>query len=229
MEKHYRYSTLKSIYGVVIKGQRIWKERVENQTYLIHLLEKLFGAEITNKAFSFYPKRIYFSTPLTAEPQYTKKAKPLWQKIKKMLVELGYQVYAPFDKTDPHAKIPDSLTSFEIAELDHVQVLTAEVALMDLNLPSHGVGQEIELAIFLPVFGFAKARVSRMVKGTPGTMVFTYKNEKQLLQILRLIFRRKSYRKEPFYLGKCRKHKTYTIFKGKNCLFCRFQKYLHPI
>lgn len=229
MEKEYRYSTLKDIYGVVVKNQKVWKERVENQTRLVHLLERLFGAEMTNRAFSFYPGRIYFSTPLTSSPAYTEKTRPLWQKIKNLLVELGYQVYAPFEKTDPHARVPDNLSSFEIAELDHVQVLTAEAALMDLNVPSHGVGQEIELGIFLPVFSFAKGRVSRMIKGTPGTMVFSYKNEKELLKILRLVFRRKSYRQEPFYLGKCRKHKVFTIFKGKTCLFCRFQKFLHPL
>lgn len=229
MEKNYRYSLLKTILNLKVNKQAVWKKRIQNQTQFIHLLEDTFGTEITTQSYGFYPEKVYFSTPLTADPQYTKKMKPVWNKIKKMLEKLSWEVYAPFAKTDPHAKTPDTLTSYQIRDLDHIQVLTAEVALFDLNRPSHGVGQEIEMSVFMPKIGFSQEKVSRMVKGMPGFLVLNYRNEKQLLTLLKEVFTRSSYKKEPFYLEKCPNQPTRSVFKGKTCFNCKFKEYLHPV
>ena len=227
MKKDYQYGLLKDILSTKVDGKRVWKDRVRNQTLFTHLLEDVFDNEISTESFSFYPERVYFATSLTADPEYTKRMKPSWSKMVKEIEKFGWDVYAPFNQTDPHAKNPDTLDSYQIRDLDHVQVLTAEVALMDLNRPSHGVGQEIEISIFMPTIGFSQARVTRMVKGMPGLMILTYKDEKELIKILKQIFQRESYKKEPFYVAKCPNHATQSIFKGKDCLNCTFAEYLH--
>ncbi len=155
--------------------------------------------------------------------------KPTWNKIIKELAKLDWDVYAPFNQTDPHSKNPDTLDSYQIRDLDHTQVLTAEVALMDLNRPSHGVGQEIEMSVFMPKIGFAQAKVSRMTKGMPGLMILHYENERELTEMLKQIFKRNGYKKEPFYLAKCHEHPTHTIFKGNVCLNCAFANHLHKV
>lgn len=227
MPKSYKFSQLKEILNITVKGQRVWKDRIRNQSLFIHLLEDVFETDITTESFGFNPRRIYFASSLTADPAYTKSMKPTWDKILKDLEKLDWEVYAPFNQTDPHAKNPDTLDSFQIRDLDHINVLKAEVALIDLNRPSHGVGQEIEMGLFMPKIGFAQVKVSRMTKGMPGLMVLQYKDEKELRALLKKIFTRKSYTKEPFYLSKCSKQKTQSIFKGKVCLNCEFAANLH--
>lgn len=210
-----------------IAGVSVWKKRVKNQTQYVHLLEDAFGTDISTESFSFYPNRVYFATPLTSDPKYTEKMKPIWNKIIKKLESSNWDVYAPFAQTDPHSKNPDTLDSYQIRDLDHIQVLTAEVALMDLSRPSHGVGQEIEMGLFMPTIGFSQVKVSRMTKGMPGLMILNYKDDNELILLLRKIFTRESYKKEPFYLAKCSNHPTQSIFKGENCLYCTFNNYIH--
>lgn len=227
MSDTYKYSLLKTILNLKINSKSVWKKRIQNQTQFIHLLEDAFGTEITTKSFGFYPNTIYFATPLTSDPLYTEKTKPLWLKIKRILEKLGWDVYAPFDKTDPHSKTPDNLTSYEIRDLDHIKVLTAEIALFDLNRPSHGVGQEIEMSVFMPTIGFSKERIGRMTKGMPGFLAVNYKDDKKLLDLIKKIFKRGNYKKEPFYLSRCPNHPTQSILKGKTCLNCLFAANLH--
>jgi len=121
------------------------------------------------------------------------------------------------------------LDSYQLRDLDHINVLKAEIALLDLNRPSHGVGQEIEMGMFVPKIGFAQNRVSRMTKGMPGMLIFNYTNEKDLMEKLKKIFKRQNYKKEPFYLGKCPNHPTRTVFKGSECLQCKYASFLHEV
>lgn len=228
MIKEYKYSLLKTLMNVKVEGKEVWRERIRNQNIYLHLLEPVFGLDITTKSYSFYPGTIYFGTPLTANPEYTKKTKSTWKKIKNLILKSGWKdVYAPFEKTDPHAKIPDKLNAFELSKLDHIRVLTAEVGLFDCNIPSHGIGQEIQLGIFMPVISFSQNRISRMVKGIPGSIFLNYKNEEELLELIKSIFERESYKKQPFYTAKCPKHITYSVFKGKECLRCKFKENIH--
>ncbi len=229
MTEGYKYSLLKTILNLKLSGKAVWKKRIQNQTQFIHLLEDVFGTEITTKSFGFYPNKVYFGTPLTSDPLYTQNTKPMWVKIKKTIEKLGWEVYAPFDRTEQKKKTPDTLNSYEIRDLDHIQVLTAEVALFDLNRPSHGVGQEIEMGIFMPTVAFSQTRVSRMTKGMPGFLAINYKDDKELLTIVKKIFQRRNYKKEPFYLDKCANHPTQSVFRGRDCLNCLFSAYLHVI
>jgi len=102
------------------------------------------------------------------------------------------------------------LDSSQIRDLDHMRVSQAEVALMDLHRPSHGVGQEIEMSVFMPTIGFSQVKVSRLVKGMPGMLILHYNDDKELISFTRL-----HYKKEPFYLGSCPKHKSKVSLKVK--------------
>jgi hypothetical protein len=225
----YNYSLLKNILNIKINNTTVWKKRIKLQTQFLHLLDEAFDTDLSSQAFGFYPKRIYFSTPLTSDPEYTKKMKPFWHSIIKILTKQGWDIYAPFDKSDPHSKIPDNLNSNQIRDLDHIKILQAEISLVDLNRPSHGVGQEMEMSMFMPTIGFSQNRVSRLTKGMPGNLILTYTNEKELLHLLKKIFTRTNFKKEPFYLTSCPKHAGQSIFKGKECLCCSFDQYLHQM
>lgn len=229
MTKSYNYSLLKSILSAKVSGRNVLKKRIRNQTQYLHLLEDVFETDISKESFGFYPNKIYFSTPLTSDPKYTQEMKPVWHRIKKSLEKLEWVVYAPFTLTDPHSKSPDTLNSYQIRDLDHIQIMTAEVALYDLNRPSHGVGQEIQMGMFMPSIAFSQAKVSRMVKGMPGLIILNYRDEKELLTMLNDIFKRKSFKSTPFYLDKCPKHPTQSIFKGKACLNCEYMENLHEV
>src|SRR5690242_15711767 len=133
MTKQYRFALLKDILNTKINKKNVWKKRIRFQTHYIQLLEDVFESEISHESFAFYPKRIYFSTSLTTDPKYTQSMKPTWNKIIKTIEKLDWDVYAPFNVTDPHAKTFDNLNSAQIRDLDHINVLKAEVALIDLN------------------------------------------------------------------------------------------------
>jgi len=229
MEKNYKYGLLRTILDLKVNGKAVWKKRVQQQTQYINLLEDNFSTGLIAESFGFYPNKIYFGTPLTTDLEYTRKMKPTWLNIIKAVEKLGWQVYAPFTKTDPHAKIPDKLDSYGIRDLDHIQVLTAEVALFDLNRPSHGVGQEIEMSVFMPTIGFSQSRVSRLTKGMPGTIILNYKDKKELVNLLVKTFERESFKKQPFYLNSCPNHPTKSIFKGNQCLNCYLSFFSHKI
>ena len=225
----YNYSLLKDILSIKVNGKKVLKKRIDHQTQCLHLLEDIFGTDISGESFGFYPKRIYFSTSLTSDPEYTKSMLPVWHRIIKAIETFDWNVYAPFDQSNPHSKVPDGLDSYEIRDLDHINVLKSEVALIDLNRPAHGVGQEIEVGLAMPKIGFSQAKVSRLVKGLPGIIILNYKDENELLTLLKKIFKRTSYKKEPFYLEMCPRHITKSIFKGEDCLNCEFRSYLHAI
>ncbi len=229
MAKDYEYKLLKTILNLKVGREYVWKKRIQQQTQYVHLLEEVFGTEITRESFGFYPGNMYMSTPLTTDPAYTETMKPVWTKMVKALTKKHWDVYAPFTLTDPHAKIPDSLSSYQIRDLDHIKVLNAEVALFDLNRPSHGVGQEVEMSIFLPKIAYSQVKVSRMVKGMPGLLLLNYKTTDELLDMLSTIFKRVDYQAEPFYLAKCPYQPTHSVFKGATCLNCQFASHLHAI
>lgn len=218
--KKYRFPALNDILTVKIGTKYVWEDRVRNQAVLIHLLEDAFGTKLNFQAFSFYPNRLYFGMPITSSPDYVKKAKPLWEKISKIFEKNRWQVYSAFKYANPSLKVPQKFSSFEELNFDYVELLLSELVLMDLNHPSHGVGEEIGLSLFQPLIGFAKNPVSRMVKGRPGTLILKYKDDQELLNILNLISKRKSYAREPFYIKKCSAHSLKTVFKGKICLNC---------
>jgi len=224
--KKYNFPTLNDILRVKIGTKYVWEERVKNQTILVHLLEDAFDTKLNLEAFSFYPNRLYFGMPITSYPEYVKRTKPLWEKITHVFKKNRWNTYSAYRYAKPQKKVPVDFNSFAELNFDYVELLLSELVLMDLNYPSHGVGQEVGLSLFQPLIGFAKNPVSRMVKGRPGTLIIKYKKEEELLNILDQISKRKSYRAEPFYVKKCSAHALKTVFKGKNCLNCLLKDHL---
>jgi len=216
MEK-YKFPALSDILKVKIGTKYVWEERVRTQATLVHLLEEMYGIKLNFRALSFYPNYLYFGMPITSHPDI-EKAKPLWQKINKIFVGNHWKVYPAFEYVDPNKEIPPKFDTFDDLGFGHVQLLLSELVLMDLNYPSHGVGQQLELSLFQPLIGFSKNPVSRMVKGRPGSLILKYDQDVELLNMLSQIAKRKSYRSEPFYVKKESSRYLKSVFKGKVCL-----------
>jgi hypothetical protein len=155
--------------------------------------------------------------PLTFHPDL-EKSKNLWNKIVKVLEKNRWKVYSAYKTVDPKKEIPAKFDTFDDLGFGHVQLLTSELVLMDLNYPSHGVGQQLELSLFQPLIGFSKGPVTRMVKGRPGSLILKYKTEDELVEMIDKISKRKSYKKEPFYIKKSPDHFLKSVYKGKLCL-----------
>jgi hypothetical protein len=127
-------------------------------------------------------------------------------------------VYAAFEHVNPRVVVPENYDSFEDMGFDHVQLLLAELVVMDLNYPSHGVGEQLAWSLFQPMVGFARGEVSRMVAGRPGSVILRYESEEQLMNMLNEVAKRKSYQQEPFYVKKAKFRLLKSVFKGKKCL-----------
>lgn len=225
--KKYNFPALGEILKVKIGTKYVWEERVHQQAMLVHLLESAFDTKLNLEAFSFYPNRLYFGMPITGYSEYIKKAKPFWEKIVRVFEHHRWNAYPAFRFARPRLRVPADFGSFAELNFDYVELLLSELILMDLNHPSHGVGQLIGLSVFQPMIGFSKNPVSRMVKGRPGSLILKYETEEELLGILELISKRRSFRQEPFYIKKCSAHSLKTVFKGKTCLHCLFKNNLH--
>ncbi len=225
--KKYKFPRLTDILKVKVGTKYVWEERVKRQAMSVHLLEEIYDIKLNFSAFSFYPNRLYFGMPLSCCPEYVRKTKPLWRKIVKVFEKNRWHVYAAFQHIDPGKRLSSKFTSFEDLGYGYTQLLLSELALMDVNYPSHGVGRQLELSLFQPLIGFSKNSVSRMVSGRPGSLILKYESDDKLLNMLAEISKRKSYRAEPFYIKKCFIHPLKTIFKGKICLNCLFKNKLH--
>lgn len=230
---NYDTSLIDRIQSVTVQGRMVYRERLAKQVYEVTDLSYKFGAALDTNAFAFEPNTGYFSTQLSGNPEYTERMKPvLWKPVKDMLEqELEILIYAPFDQSDPHSKTPDGLTSPEISQLDHVKVLLNEFVIGDFGMASFGVGQEIELSLLvgIPVIAFSSTPVSRMPNGTPGVMVIKYDEVPSLIDLLREIFTRKSFEKQPFYTARCTGHPEFGVFKGAECLNCFYKEELWPL
>lgn len=226
----YDASLITRIQSVTVDGKMVFRDRLAQQVIEITQLSEKFGATLDKNAFAFEPNSGYFSTPLSADPEYAGLMKQgLWRKIKDTLEqELEIPIYAPFDQSDPHSKTPDGLNSMEISQLDHVKVLLKEFVIADLGRPSFGVGQEMELStiVGIPVIAFSNTKPSRMPRGTPGTMVIRYEKDQLLIDLITEIFTRKSFDEQPFYTDLCHNHPSYGVFKGAECLNCFYEEEL---
>ena len=190
---------------------------MRQQSTLVHMLEDVYGIKLNFRAFSFYPNYLYFGMPITTNPKI-EESRSLWDKIVQVLTGNHWKVYAAYKKVNPLLKIPKKFDTFEDLGFDHVQVLLSELVLLDLNYPSHGVGQQLELSLFQPLIGFSKSPVSRMVTGRPGSLILKYERGEELLNMLAVITKRKSYPKEPFYIRKNSLRNLKSVYKGRVCL-----------
>lgn len=215
--RKYNFPTLSDILTVKVGTKYVWEDRVRHQSELVHMFEDSYGIKLNLRAFSFYPNNLYFGMPLTFHPDM-ENAKKLWNSIIKVFEKNHWKVYAAFKNVDPEKEIPKKFDTFDDLGFGHVQLLLSELVLMDLNYPSHGVGQQMEMSLFQPMIGFSKGTVTRMVKGRPGSLIIKYKTDEELLKLLDQISKRKSYKKEPFYIKKSPGRFLKSIYKGKVCL-----------
>lgn len=221
MEK-YKFPALTDILKVKIGTKYVWEDRVRNQSNLVHLLEDIYGIKLNFRAFSFYPNYLYFGMPITGYPHF-EDSKELWFKIARIFQNNKWKVYSAWENVNPALAVPRKIDSFDDLGFGHVQVLLSELVLMDLNYPSFGVGQQLELSLFQPLIGFSQSPVSRMVRGRPGSLILKYQNEDDLLKMFQAISKRKSYRAEPFYTKKSSFRPLTCIFKGKANLNSLYQ------
>jgi hypothetical protein len=215
--KKYKFPALSDILKVKVGTKYVWEDRVKNQTMLVHQLEDLYGIKMNISAFSFYPNYLYFGMPITNHPNI-KKSLPLWRKVEEVFTKNRWKVYPAYKSVNPRLKIPKDFDTFEDLGFHHVQLLLSELVLMDMNYPSHGVGQQIQLSAFQPLIAFSKDTVSRMVYGRPGSLIIKYEKDEDLLNILGDISKRKSYQKEPFYIRRNSSRHLMSVYKGKTCL-----------
>jgi hypothetical protein len=215
--KKYNFPTLTDILTVKVGTKYVWEDRVAKQATLVHLLEDVYGIKLNLRAFSFYPNQLYFGMPLTFNPTIDSD-KLLWRKIDNIFTKNRWKTYAAFDHVNPTLDIPAQIDTFDDLGFGHVQLLLSELVVMDLNHPSFGVGQQLELSLFQPLIGFSKTPPSRMVKGRPGSLIIKYDTDDELLNIFHQITHRKSFSREPFYIKKHPSRPLKSIYKGKVCL-----------
>lgn len=85
----------------------------------------------------------------------------------------GFTLHAPHRLTNPNSAIPDGLSPADVYLLDRMHVSHADVLVACLELPSFGVGMELQLAsdLGIPVAAFyykeALSQPSRIVLGLP--------------------------------------------------------------
>lgn len=220
--KKYKFPALSDILKTKVGTKYVWEERVQHQANLVHMLEDVYGIKLNMRAFSFYPNYLYFGMPITNNPNINESRK-LWRKIEKIFSKNRWKVYAAYKHVNPQKAIPPKYDDFDDLGFHHVQLLLSELVLMDLNYSSHGVGQQLELSMFQPLIGFSKSDISRMVKGRPGSLILKYEKDEELFNMLDEISKRKSYRKEPFYIKKSPSQVLKAIYKGKECLNAKYK------
>lgn len=218
----YKFDILSDILKVRLGTKYVWEDRVRQQLRLVHLLEEVYGINLNFRVASFYPNRVYFGMPLSLDEHNTDGSKELWQKVKSLLERNRWTVYSAYDHVKPLPRTENKRESLQHVGVTYAQVLLSELTIMDLNEPSHGVGRQLELSLFQPVIGFSKQPVSRMVIGRPGSLLLTYESDEELLNKLKDITKRKSYRVQPFYIRKCSKHAMKSVHRGKQCLHCLY-------
>lgn len=217
----YRFPALTDLLTVKVGTKYVWEERVRQQTAMVHMLEDMYEIKLNIRAFSFYPNHVYFGMPLTYHPRLDE-ARELWIKIGKIFSGHRWKVSSAFEHIVPQRSIPKKFDTFDDLGFDHVQMLTSELVLMDLNHPSIGVGQQMGLSLFQPMIGFSKSPVSRMAVGRPGSLILKYDKDDELLNMLNDISRRKNYQSEPFYVRKNPVRFLKSVYKGKICLNERY-------
>lgn len=213
----YRFPALTDVLTVKVGTKYVWEDRVRQQSAMVHMLEDMYGIKLNIRAFSFYPKYLYFGMPITYHP-HIEEAKELWKKIEKIFSGNRWKVCSAFEHVSPHSKVPNEFDTFDDLGFDHVQILLSELVLMDLNYPSIGVGQQMGLSLFQPMIGFSKQPVSRMAIGRPGSLILKYSSDDELLNMLNDVSKRKNYQTDPFYVKKSNLRFLKSVYKGKVCL-----------
>jgi len=87
------------------------------------------------------------------------------------------------------------LTDNEIYQRDIDLIKEGDIVIADVTVPSLGVGYELAYAeklnkkIFCLYHHIEGKRISAMIAGNPNFIVFSYKNEEEILEIFNKIFK----------------------------------------
>lgn len=112
--------------------------------------------------------KVYISGALTGVPN-AESVKSDYERIGRLCEERGFQAYVPHLHTDPvaHARFPAK----HVYTTDKYHVCSASLVIACVDIPSLGVGQEIEIAreCGVPVILVYRCghHVSRMTRGSP--------------------------------------------------------------
>lgn len=117
-------------------------------------------------------KKIYISGPLTGV-ENIESLKSFYQQVGHLCSNLGAEPYIPHLVSDPILN-PD-LSSRNVYDLDHRNVVAADLVIAYVGVPSLGVGQEIEIArqnkIPIILIYEENKKVSRMARGNPSVIL----------------------------------------------------------
>ncbi|MFW9853065.1 MAG: hypothetical protein ACFFDS_08985 [Candidatus Thorarchaeota archaeon] len=113
----------------------------------------------------------------------------------------------------------DDATPKEIYERDIKMLSQSQIILADVNEPSHGVGMEIMYGIKhdIPVICLIMKNnfpLSRMVEGSPNTLILDYETEKELEEKMEKI------RIEEIKIKLCKNCKEKTFHMNNECIKC---------
>jgi hypothetical protein len=113
----------------------------------------------------------------------------------------------------------DDATPKEIYERDIRMLKQSKIILADVNEPSHGVGMEIMYGIKhdIPAICLIMKKnipLSRMVEGSPNTLVLEYETEKELEEKMKKI------RIEEIKIILCKNCREKTFHMNNKCVKC---------
>jgi len=209
------------------KWDKYIKQRLKTQRIYLNLFLQYFTKSLNlNNAYNFIPNHIYHSTSFSCHENYNKIYEKERNSTTKFIREIGWHVYAPYEKTDPGKSvtketrktiIKDRLSPQKILDLDFYNIVRSELLLLNYNLASNGIGQEIQFGFFIPKIIYSRKRPTRLTGGLPGCLCLYYENYKNLKRILFNIFKRDSYKTSPFYI------KDDVVYKGNTNLNKKFR------
>ena len=168
--------------------QPCWEEMIKGGIANVYLEENA-----TDKfTFSASIGKIYVSGALTIQPK-DKNLRTIYEKIAMICSNFCSNVYVPhMSGTDP-AK--DKEVPEVVWKVDHREVVTADLLIAYVGMPSLGVGAELELARIaasdIIIWWYKGEKVSRMALGNPGVKYkIEAKNDSDLEAKLREILKK---------------------------------------
>src|ERR1700728_2608987 len=137
------------------------------------------------------PIRGYFAVKLTALDDHGLRSAywSMYEAVARTLSSVeGFALHAPHRLTDPHAPAPDHLTPRDVYLLDRLHVTHADLVVACIELPSFGVGAELQIASDhgIPIVPFYYAQAgrepSRLILGMPGVGPSAGSSETRMLR-----------------------------------------------
>jgi transcriptional regulator with XRE-family HTH domain len=120
------------------------------------------------------PFKAYFACPLSqVAPERAARAEEVGRVIRKAAELFDVSLYLPCEHTHPLGA--PALSQTEVYWIDRERVASSDLLCLLADDPSHGVGIEAEIAgnagVPIVIFKSPRAKISRMLRGTPARMV----------------------------------------------------------